>query len=588
MASTQYAVGIDVGAHALKAVVLRKRGTHVAIVRAASIELGDLAFLDPSERKDRRIAELLRLALRRGRIRARNAAAGLAGRDFFVKYLHVPPITPEKLRRLIEFETSEDPTAGGKGQTSDFILLDVPTKLEFGPKAEEFTVLVAMARDDTLRRHLGILRRAGLATEGLTLHAIALFNAYVHAKDEAIYNDKTTLLVDIGAQHAEVVVQRNAKLLFVRNLTIGGDNFTQAVQEEFHLPIREAEELKIAQGALLPSHFDVAAELDTSTPEARLSAALLEPAENIYNTLQATIKYCQTQLRMPTLRIDEVVLSGRCARLRGLRELLAHRFHVPVETFDPLANIDTSPLPPALRAEVAGDTAGFAVAIGLALRELDERRIRPITLLPADVRRRRVFFQRDFFLYAAAAVLALAFATMVYCSSLATAQAQQQFARWRDAVAKAEADDKELKQLQAQNAILASHTGGLARMLDTARRSCEAIAVLRETLPPQLTIDSIATVTEKPSAIPVKGAPTQLRTKLLIEGRVAEKHADKPIGLMAGQTIVDSFLASLLKREALYSTGNVEKYPDAREAERHQTFTFKMVVVLAAPFQGGS
>ncbi|HUT35375.1 MAG TPA: type IV pilus assembly protein PilM [Planctomycetota bacterium] len=579
MPSTQTGIGIDIGAHALKGVVLRKRGTHVALTRAATLELGDLAFLEDSDRKDRRIAELLRLLVRRGRIRGGPAAAGLAGHDYFVKYLHVPPTTPDKLRKLIEYETSEDPTASSKEQTHDFLLLDLPSR------AEEFTVLVVMARDETLRRHLALLRRGGVKADGLTLDAIALFNAYVNARDEEIYNEKTTLLVDIGAQHMDVAVQRNAKLLFVRNLTLGGNRFTEAVQDEFHLPLREAEELKITQGALLPTHFDVAAELDTSTPEARLSAALLEPAENVYNTLQATIKYCQTQTRMPNLKIDEVVLSGRCAHLRGLRDFLAHRFRVPVEIFDPLARMDTSALAPDARAEAMANAPSYSVAIGLALRELDERRVRPITLLPETVRHRRAFFQHTFFLYAAAAVFALAFAAMVYCSTLATAQAQQEVGIKRRLISEAETMEKQLKRHQEHNARLAGHTGGLKRVLDTGRRCCEAIAVLRETTPPQLIIDSISATTERPALVAAKGVQPEPTTHLVVEGRVCESHGENPISIMAAQHIVDNFLASLLERKHLYSRAKVTKYPDAREPEGRRTF--KMDVFFSTPFAGG-
>jgi len=581
MPKTQTAIGVDVGASALKVVMLRRRGSTLSLERAATLELGDLAFLDESDRKARRTAELLRLLLSRARLRGRRAASGLAGRDYFVKYLHVPPTTPDKLRKLIEYEVAEDPLAGAREQTSDFLLLDLPSR------GEAFTVLLAMARNETLHRRLAMLRRGGARVDSLTLNAAALFNAYVNALDEDIFNDKTTLLVDIGARHTDVVVQRNAKLLFIRNLALGGLNFTQAVQDEFRLPMREAEEKKIAQGALLPSQFDVAAELDTSTPEGRLSAALLDSAEHIYDTLQATIKYCQSQTRMPQLRIDEVVLSGRCARLRGLRDFLAHRFRVPVEIFDPLSRIETANLPPVTRDEVVENAPSYTTAIGLALRELDERRVRPLTLVPEDVRRRREFLRHDFFLYAAAAVFALTVAAMVYGSKIATTQAQDDLALKRRVIDEAETLQQRLEQHLAQNAVLAGQTTGLKHVLDTGRRCLEAITVLKETVPPTLRLDSINTATERPAVIAVRRgtAPPEPTTQLVIEGRVAEKHGDQPIGIAAAQHIVDNFLASLLEHKALYSGGKVTKYPDPREAEGRRTF--KMVVVFAAPFQGG-
>jgi len=587
MPKTETAIGVDLGAHALKAVVLRRRGSHTALVRAVSIELGELAFLDDSERKDARIAEFLRQLVRQARIRRCSVGTGLAGRDYFAKYLHVPPAPPQKLRKLIEYEVSEDPTSGVREQTADFWLLDLPTR------AEEFTILLALARNDTLHRRLDLLRHAGLSCDGLTLNAIALYYAYVQAKDEAIYNDKTTLLADIGARHMDVVVQRNAKLLFVRNLTHGGLRFSESLQEEFHLPIAEAEDLKLSQGAILPHHFDVAAEIEAASPEGRLSAALLEPAEAICDTLQATIKYCQSQTRLTDLKIDEIVLSGRGSRLRGLRELLAHRFRMPVEILDPLAKLDASPLPARYRDEVLADAGGYTTAIGLALRQLAEPHARPITLLPEAVRKRREFLARSAFVYAAAAVFILAFAAMIYSSSVASAKAERDLgtekALAQGGLVEVEKFDSHMK----QNALFDSQASALKRLFDTARRSNEALALLKQKVPPQLCVDAVNIVTETPADVPRRGKSDkepELSTHFLIEGTVAGKFESHEITIAAAQSIVDSFLMSLLDARSLYGrvgdvAGKVTKYPDFKGSEASRSF--KIDVYFTAPFYGG-
>jgi len=583
MPRSQTAIGIDIGAHALKAVVVRKRGARLELLRAATVEVGELAFIDDSERKDRRLAELLKLLLRHGRIRGGDVACGLAGRDYFIKYLRVPPTTPDKLRKVIEIEVSEDPTTAGADQCTDFWLLDLPTL------SEDFTALIAMARNETIHRRLRLLRQAGLRADGITLNAVGLFYAYVNSLGDDIYDDKTTLLVDIGGRHMDVVIQRNAKLLFIRNLSLGGDRFTEAIQEEYHLPMRQAEELKIAQGALLPSQFDLAADLDTSTPEGRLSAALLDSAETIANTLQASIKYCQSQTRLRDLTIDRLVLAGRCSRLRGLAQFLQTRMRMPVEILDPFKGLDTSTLPIAMRDEVLEEGDNYTVAIGLALRELDERPIRPITLLPEDIRRRREFFARDFLVYASAVVYALAFAGMVYSSIIATRAATADLTTKQARIESAETYHKQLDERLAQNAVLARQNKAMKETLDTSRRTAEVLAVLKETTPPQLRIDAININTQQPRVYVrrgrASGQPKDPVTKLLIEGTVAATHQGNEITVGAGKSIVDNFLALLLSHDYLYKEAKVTKYPDATEAPGKRTF--KMELVLAAPYRGG-
>ncbi|NQT88359.1 pilus assembly protein PilM, partial [bacterium] len=513
--------------------------------------------------------------LRQTRIRRADVGSGLAGHDCFVKYLHVPPAPPDKLRRLIEYEVNEDPAAGAHEHSSDFWLLDLPTK------SEEFTVLVAMTRNEFLRRRIGLLKTAGLACDGLTLNAVAFFDAYVQSMDEAIYNDKTTLLVDIGARHMDVVVQRNAKLLFVRNLSLGGNQFSEAVQEEFQLPIREAEELKLAQGAILPRHFDVSADIDVATPEARLSAALLDAGEKVYDTLQATIRYCQAQTRMRDLRIDEIVLGGSSARLTGLREFLAHRFHAPVQVIEPFRGIQTSAIPLRYRDEVVDDAAGYAVAMGLALRQFNEPRHRTISLLPAEVRRRREFFARDAFLYVAAAVFTLAFGAMVYTSGAATEAASRRVQWDSNRIASAEKVVERFRGHMKHNAILDSQAEALQRLLDTGRRVADTISILTNNVPPQLKLDTIETVTEMPQMGPHRQA-APLATRLVIGGRVAETYKGQPISESGAHAIINGCMDLLEANKHLYSDAKVTRYPTPAETPRR--FTIELIYV--APFYG--
>ncbi|MFW6162030.1 MAG: type IV pilus assembly protein PilM [Planctomycetota bacterium] len=583
MPKTKTVTGVDIGAHTLRAVTLRKQGHRVSVVRAGAIELGDLALLDESDRKNKRVAELLRFLLRQTRIRARKVAAGLAGREYFIKYLRVPPASPDKLRKIIEYEAADDPTLPSQ-QTTDFLLLDLPTK------SEEFSALVAMAHEEALRRRLDLLREARLtADDGVTLDAVGLFYAYVHALDEDIYNDKTTLLVDIGAEHMDVVVQRNAKMLFIRNLTLGGQRFSEAVQEEYELPIKEAEELKLTRGAIIPEHFDVAAELDVSSPEARLSAALIEPAEAVYNTLQATIKYCMTQTRMTDLRIDEVVLSGLGARLQGLREFLAQRFHVPVTLFDPLQGVDLSPLSPSARADVEADAPGYAVALGLALRQLDDRPKKPITLLPEDVARRREFLRRDAYVYAAVVVFVLAFGAMFYSSRKALARAEQVDRIEERLVEDGREKRSEFQFHESRNRSLALQAATLQRLFDTGRRTAEVVAILKHRVPPQLRIGSMEVATQRPTFRPTRGAEEPVSqeptTRLILVGTVAEKSDGEAVNLADAQDFVGRFLKSLEQEKEIFSNVEVDRYPSPDEPPGARTF--KMTVTFQAPFYGG-
>ena len=85
------ALGIDIGSHAVKAVLLRRRGNRIQIVRAGSAMLEELGHMEDSHRKISKEAMILRNLLRSMGVRSRLARIAVAGRKSIIRYTRVPP-----------------------------------------------------------------------------------------------------------------------------------------------------------------------------------------------------------------------------------------------------------------------------------------------------------------------------------------------------------------------------------------------------------------------------------------------------------------------------------------------------------------
>jgi type IV pilus assembly protein PilM len=72
----------------------------------------------------------------------------------------------------------------------------------------------------------------------------------------------------------------------------------------------------------------------------------------------------------PHSHVDRIVLSGGCAILRGVEEIVAERCQVPVVIANPFARMAASPK--VRPKQLAADAPSLMVACGLALRRFDE------------------------------------------------------------------------------------------------------------------------------------------------------------------------------------------------------------------------
>ena len=163
------------------------------------------------------------------------------------------------------------------------------------------------------------------------------------------------MLLNAGASAVNINILQGDQSVFTRDIAMGGNAYTEAVQKELDLPFEAAEQLK--QG--MP--------VDGATfEEAR--PVLHAVTENLLLEIQKTFDFFKATAGSD--RIDAIVLSGGGSRAAGVRDILEERFGTVVESFDPFRAIawDGARLgPPGELAPAA------AVAVGLALRKAGDR-----------------------------------------------------------------------------------------------------------------------------------------------------------------------------------------------------------------------
>src|SRR5437016_4877868 len=138
--------------------------------------------------------------------------------------------------------------------------------------------------------------------------------------------------------------------LFVRDVSVGGNQYTDILQKELQLNFQEAEDLKIGKGG---------------GPEADMVQPLLESiTDMLIMEVQKTFDFFRETY--PSETISRILVSGGTARVAGLPEKIQEIFGYPTEILDPFKSIAIGPKVDAAKVTSLGPA--LAVAVGLALR----------------------------------------------------------------------------------------------------------------------------------------------------------------------------------------------------------------------------
>jgi type IV pilus assembly protein PilM len=142
--------------------------------------------------------------------------------------------------------------------------------------------------------------------------------------------------------------------LFTRDVSVGGNQFTDALQKDMNLSFEEAEQVK--QGKSIEG---VQSESVTSLVQS-VSEVLMLEIQKTFDFFRATTVGEQLQ---------RIYVSGGCAKVEGFLDLLQGRLGLPVEMLDPFKNIAVAK--GIDLAHLDDISPSMAVAVGLALRSFD-------------------------------------------------------------------------------------------------------------------------------------------------------------------------------------------------------------------------
>src|SRR5436189_4663745 len=179
-------------------------------------------------------------------------------------------------------------------------------------------VLLVAAKKEKIADYTGVISQAGRVPVIVDVDAFALQNAY-----ELNYGDSSAVVVLLNAVASAININivSGGQSVFTRDISMGGNAYTEAVQKELNLPFDSAEQAKKGQPVEGVSFDDVKPVLHAMT-------------ENVLLEIQKTFDFFKATASSD--RIDRTVLSGRASRVAGCAAARQERCGTSVEALAPI------------------------------------------------------------------------------------------------------------------------------------------------------------------------------------------------------------------------------------------------------------
>ncbi|HSV74028.1 MAG TPA: type IV pilus assembly protein PilM [Chthonomonadales bacterium] len=398
-------VGLDIGARMIKVaeVVPGRGGVSVRAVGMAPTPpeaMENSVIVDP-----KLLGDAVKRLLRQAGVSARTSVSSVSGQGaLVVRVIEVPRMADGELAEAMKWEVERHVPFAANEVIMDFQRIERP---DADPAAQNMEVLLAVAQQDMIDRHVEMLFAAGLKPVAIDVEPLAAARSLIELAPNA-YGTKTTVIVNIGASNTDIGIYRDGILAFPRTLPLAGDALNRAIAAQLGISEEDAERQKIEHGDAMASAappsvaptgegfldfsapapgprtpFDYADDEGepmeapapvSLTPAApgdpltvQLGAAMAGTLGELLTELRRSLEYYRS--RSMDGRIDEILLCGGSANLRNLDQLLASDLGIPARVANPFAGVTVASR--SLSSDYIGQGApAFAVAVGLGARDL--------------------------------------------------------------------------------------------------------------------------------------------------------------------------------------------------------------------------
>lgn len=361
-------VGIDIGVSSIKVVQLKKR-RGVAVLETygelslapyAGSEIGQATNLSASK-----LAEAVKDILREANVTTNKAGVSIPFSSSLISLVSMPALDSSKLASMIPIEARKYIPVPISEVMLDWFVVPSEQKSSSDDESDstettkedesskQIEVLLVAIHNTTLSKYNEIIQMAKLD--------VGFFEIEIFSSIRAVVGQSITpiMVLDMGSANTKLYIVEYGVVKASHVINSGAQNITQTLSRSLSISIAKAEELKRDFGINQNP-------LEENSNTINLKEIITRNLDHIFMEANKVLLQYQQKYNK---NIGSVILTGGGATMKGLLSFAKNSFDADVFLSNPFSKVES----PAFFEDVLKEVGpGFAVAVGLALRKLQE------------------------------------------------------------------------------------------------------------------------------------------------------------------------------------------------------------------------
>ncbi|OGG48290.1 hypothetical protein A3G63_03630 [Candidatus Kaiserbacteria bacterium RIFCSPLOWO2_12_FULL_52_8] len=341
-------LGVDIGSSSLKVVQLRKEHGRAVLETYGELALGPYGGSEVGQATNlsaEQITETLKDLLREAKVTTKSCAVSIPFARSLLTLVDLPyRKDPIEQKTIIELEARKYIPVPVSEVQLDWFIVPEDEPSEKNIQKETVQVLIIAVHNDELKLLQNVIASAGLQA---SFYEIEIFSTIRAVVKEPV---KTVMVLDVGASSTKTYVVERGVVAFSHSISAGSQDITRAIAVSRNLSIASAEALKKKRG--------LESDDESGSPELVFA--------RIFSEARRVLIQYETAHKKP---VTSIILTGGGGVTKELGTYAKKLFSVDVQVADPFVKAEA---PAFMRPILEGIGPEFAVAVGLALRKLDE------------------------------------------------------------------------------------------------------------------------------------------------------------------------------------------------------------------------
>ncbi len=270
-------------------------------------------------------------------IQTKRAISFASNREVTIRCIEIPPVVEkDKLTEAVTAEANKQmPFSMGNAVLGYHVLGDVVVE-----EKALTQIMVAALQKDIIEYFNLNFKGGGLTDEGIITLPQALEMSLKAQMEPYSTDDKKVALIHSGNSTTSIMIYKNGKIQFFRDINMAGQTITDAIyaggefegKEIKFNNINEAIELKHKLGVMPPDEIQ-----ELKGVEKFAATKIFESVEKVFQHIQLSISFYISQSGESGL--NKILLTGGSAGMKNFKEFIEESLEVPTEIGDPFKNL---------------------------------------------------------------------------------------------------------------------------------------------------------------------------------------------------------------------------------------------------------